>query len=79
METFGEDFAGFQDEEPTANGDVKDAPVATNPASSADKGAATTSVTTSNVDKSKKSKVNAKSTGLSYQFQIASYIFFIRV
>lgn len=69
---FGRDFENYSDDKPVANGDAKEvtAPTATQPATSKDAQGATTSLTTSNVDKSKKSKVNAKSTGLTYQFQI---------
>lgn len=69
---FGENFEKFQDGEPAGhvNGTVQDVPTELQPVSSKDASAPTTSVTKSNVDKSKKSKINAKATGLTYQFQI---------
>lgn len=72
MEMFGPNFENFKDEEV----DIDEAlaqngpSVDTQPVSSQDATAPSTSTSTGNVDKSKKSKVNAKSTGLTYQFQI---------
>jgi leucyl-tRNA synthetase len=52
-----------------------DIPTDTQPVSAKDAVAPTTSTSTGNVDKSKKSKVNAKSTGLTYQFQIVRLLY----
>lgn len=70
MELFGEDFERFVED------DAADAPapVPSQPSTGEDKGPATSSATKGNVDKSRKSKVAAKSTGLTYQFQIMESI-----
>ena len=72
MQMFGQDFENFHDDAAAtdANGDMRDFPTDMQSVSSREASAPTTSVTTSNAEKSKKSKVNAKSTGLQYQFQI---------
>lgn len=74
MEMFGADFEKYRDPDAVEVNSVQEVPVSTQPASNADATAPTTSATTSNIDKSKKSKVNAKSTGLTYQFQIMEAI-----
>lgn len=56
MELFGSDFHGFKEEEEEAEPEVAPAPGNAGPASK--------------VDKAKKGKLVAKSTGLKYQFQI---------
>lgn len=59
MELFGPDFLGFSEEAEEAAEEAKEkaSPAASNAAPGA-------------VDKAKKGKLNAKSTGLKYQFQI---------
>lgn len=74
MEMFGADFENYRDPDEIEINGAQDVPVSTQPASNADATAPTTSTTTGNQDKSKKSKVNAKSTGLKYQFQIMEAI-----
>ena len=70
MERFGKDFENYNEEEATS----ASIPVGPPPASTSDATAPSTSATTSNVDKAKKGKLNAKSTGLTYQFQIMESI-----
>ncbi|KAK0557446.1 cytosolic leucyl tRNA synthetase [Tilletia horrida] len=57
VELFGKDFSGYKEEEAEAAPEPKPTQ-------------ATTSVTTSNVEKATKGKLQAKSTGHKYQFQI---------
>ncbi len=62
MELFGSDFSGYQPPSAAAAGEEEQQPVAPT--------AATSSATTTNVAKATKGKLQAKSTGLTYQFQI---------
>lgn len=68
MELFGPDFERYSDAAPEPE-PLTTAPTGPPPASTSDTQSATSSLTTSNVGKSAKSKVAAKSAGTKYQFQ----------
>ncbi|GAA98789.1 uncharacterized protein L969DRAFT_104263 [Mixia osmundae IAM 14324] len=74
MEEFGPDFEGYSEPGDGDNEVAGAPPVAPPPQSGADATGPSASTTTSNVGKATKGKLQAKSTGLQYQFQIMESI-----